>query len=313
MMKVAVIGVGHWGIKHVDEYIQLGYNVIICDKSKENINNCKDRFDTVEAKNLETILNDKEITCVSICTPNHTHCDVASKCLMAKKHVFLEKPIATNIDDAEKLIKLSKKNNLILQIGHVYRFNNSVKKAKEIVNNCELGNIYSVNFSWTNFEPTFDDIGIILDLGIHPVDIIDNIFGGNYDNIKSRGWGFRQKNTEFAIINYRLITSENQSIFVNIELSWLNPIRKREMVVIGSKKTLQVDCVNQKIFLIDNISKNKKEIPITPNNTIRDELEYFINSSEKNQSISLPYPNGSIAKHILEIVLNAEIENFDKR
>ena len=227
MMKVAVIGVGHWGIKHVDEYIQLGYNVTICDKSKENINNCKDRFDTVEAKNLEVILNDKEITCVSICTPNHTHCDVASKCLMAKKHVFLEKPIATNIDDAEKLIKLSEKNNVILQIGHVYRFNNSVKKAKELVNNYELGNIYSVNFSWTNFEPTFADIGIVLDLGIHPVDIIDNIFGGKYDNIKSRGWGLRQENTEFAIINYRLITSENQSIFVNIELSWLNPIRKR--------------------------------------------------------------------------------------
>ena len=311
-MKVAVIGVGHWGIKHVDEYIQLGYNVIICDKSKENINNCKDRFGTVEAKNLETILNDKEITCVSICTPNHTHYDVANKCLMAKKHVFLEKPIATNIDDAEKLIKLSEKNNVVLQIGHIYRFNNSVKKAKELVNNYELGNIYSVNFSWTNFEPPFADIGIVLDLGIHPVDIIDNIFGGKYDNIKSRGWGLRQKNTEFAIINYRLITSENQSIFINIELSWLNPIRKREMVVIGSKKTLQVDCVNQKIFLIDNISKNKKEIPITPNNTIRDELEYFINSSEKNQSISSPYPNGSIAKHILEIILNAEIENFDK-
>ena len=123
----------------------------------------------------------------------------------------------------------------------------------------------------------------------------------------------RQENSEFAIINYRLITSENQSIFINIELSWLNPIRKREMVIIGSKKTLQVDCVNQKIFLIDNISKNKKEIPITPNNTIRDELEYFINSSEKNQSISSPYPNGSIAKHILEIILNAEIENFDKK
>ena len=147
MMKVAVIGVGYWGIKHVDEYIQLGYNVIICDKSKENINNCKDRFDTVEVKNLEAILNDKEITCVNICTPNHTHYDVASKCIMAKKHVFLEKPIATNIDDAEKLIKLSEKNNVILQIGHVYRFNNSVKKAKELVNNCELGNIYSVNFS----------------------------------------------------------------------------------------------------------------------------------------------------------------------
>ena len=312
-MKVGVIGVGYWGIKHVDEYIQLGHDVIICDKSQGNIKNCKKRFDTVEIKNLETILNEKEVTCVSICTPNDTHYDIASKCLIAKKHVFLEKPISTNIEDANKLIELSERNNVILQVGHIYRFNNSVQKARELINNLELGHIYSVNFSWTNFEPTFDDIGIILDLGIHPVDIIDNIFCGDYVNIKCRGWGFRQKNTEFAIINYKLITSENKSIFVNIELSWLNPIRKREMVVIGSEKTLQVDCVNQKISLIDNITKDIEEIPITANNTIRDELEFFINSSKKNQYISAPYPNGSIAKHILEIILNAEIENFDKK
>ena len=312
-MKVGVIGVGYWGIKHVDEYIQLGHDVIICDKSQGNIKNCKKRFDTVEVKNLETILNEKEVTCVSICTPNDTHYDIASKCLIARKHVFLEKPISTNIEDANKLIELSERNNVILQVGHIYRFNNSVQKARELINNFELGHIYSVNFSWTNFEPVFNDKEIILDLGIHPVDIIDNIFCGDYENIKCRGWGFRQKNTEFAIINYKLITSENKSIFVNIELSWLNPIRKREMVVIGSEKTLQVDCVNQKISLIDNITKDIEEIPITANNTIRDELEFFINSSKKNQYISAPYPNGSIAKHILEIILNAEIENFDKK
>ena len=68
-----------------------------------------------------------------------------------------------------------------------------------------------------------------------------------------------------------------------------------------------------KISLIDNITKDIEEIPITANNTIRDELEFFINSSKKNQYISAPYPNGSIAKHILEIILNAEIENFDKK
>ena len=76
-MKVGVIGVGYWGIKHVDEYIQLGHDVIICDKSQENIKNCKERFDTVEVKNLETILNEKEVTCVSICTPNDTHYDLS--------------------------------------------------------------------------------------------------------------------------------------------------------------------------------------------------------------------------------------------
>ena len=313
MMKVAVIGVGYWGIKHVDEYIQLGHNVIICDKSKENIDNCKDKFDTIEAKNLETILNDKEITCVSICTPNETHFEIASKCLKSKKHVFLEKPIATNLKDAEKLIEISENNNLILQLGHLYRFNNSILKTKEIINDKKLGNVHSVYFAWNNFEQVFNDRGIILDLGIHPVDIIHFIFGGDYEKIKCRGWGVRQNNPEFGVLNYKLVTAKKQIIFINIELNWLNPIRKREMIIIGDTNTLKVQCVDQKISLINNTSQNIEEITVISNNTIRDELEFFINSSKKNQSIPSPYPNANIGKSILEIVLAAEIENFDKK
>ena len=109
-MKVAVIGVGYWGKKHVDEYIQLGHDVIICDNHEKNIVEYKEKLKTVEVKNFEAILNDNEITCVSICTPNETHFEIASECLDCKKHVFLEKPIATNLKDANKLIEISEKN-----------------------------------------------------------------------------------------------------------------------------------------------------------------------------------------------------------
>ena len=80
-MKVAVIGVGYWGKKHVDEYIQLGHDVIICDNHEKNIVEYKEKLKTVEVKNFEAILNDNEITCVSICTPNETHFEIASECL----------------------------------------------------------------------------------------------------------------------------------------------------------------------------------------------------------------------------------------
>ena len=312
-MKVAVIGVGYWGKKHVDEYIQLGYDVIICDNHEKNIVECKEKFKTVEVKNFEAILNDNEIICVSICTPNETHFEIASECLDCKKHVFLEKPIATNLKDANKLIEISEKNNLILQIGHLYRFNNSILKAKEIIKNKKLGTVHSVYFSWNNFEPIFNDRGIILDLGIHPIDIIDYIFDGKYENIKCRGWGIRQNNPEFAILNYKLSTSDKQTIFINIELNWLNPIRKREMIIIGDENTLKVQCVDQKISLIDNSSKNEETVSVLLNNTIRDELEFFISSCKKNKAISSPYPNATIAKSILEVVLAAEIENSDKK
>ena len=85
------------------------------------------------------------------------------------------------------------------------------------------------------------------------------------------------------------------------------------MIIIGDTNTLKVQCVDQKISLINNTSQNIEEITVISNNTIRDELEFFINSSKKNQSIPSPYPNANIGKSILEIVLAAEIENFDKK
>lgn len=312
-MKIAVIGVGYWGKKHVEEYVNLGQNVTICDESEKNIFDCIEKFSELDTKQIGEILNDDEIEGVSICTPNETHFKIAKLCLKAKKHVFLEKPIATNLEDANELIKISEENNVVLQIGHLYRFNNSIMKTKKIINENTFGTVHSVYFSWTNFEPIFSDRGIILDLGIHPVDIIDYIFGGSIQNIKCRGWGIRQDRPEFATINYQLTTQKNELIFVNIELSWLNPIKKREMTILSNENTLNVQCVEQKISFINNKSKDQKEIEIKANNTIQDELSFFIDMCKNKKMILEPYPNSKIGKNILDIILQAERENSDKK
>ena len=85
------------------------------------------------------------------------------------------------------------------------------------------------------------------------------------------------------------------------------------MVIISNENTLKVKCVDQKIILINNESRKGEEILIESNNTIQDELNFFINSCQTKQMISLPYPNSEIGKNILEVVLQAEAENFDKR
>ena len=312
-MKVGVIGIGYWGKKHVDEYIQLGHDVTICDNDEKNILECKKMFEVVKVKAFEDLLNDNTIKNLSICTPNETHFQITKKCLEYGKNVFLEKPISTNLKDADELNEISQNNNLVLQIGHLYRFNNSIKKTKEIINEKSFGKVHSLYFSWTNFEPIFQNRGIILDLAIHPVDVVDYIFGGETKNIQCRGWGIRQINPEFAILNYQLETSDRNIIFVNIELSWINPIKKREMIIISNENTLEVKCVDQKIILINNESKNKEEILIKSNNTIQDELKSFIQSCETKQMISLPHPNAEIGKNILKVVLQAEMKNYDKK
>lgn len=306
-MKVGVIGAGYWGKKHVDEYSHLGHEIIVSDLSQENLEFCKLNYGAQTVSDYHKILDDSEIKTVSICTPNSTHHKIAIEALNVRKHVLLEKPIATNSQDAEEIVKLANSKNLVLLIGHIFRYNNSIKKIKELIMQKKLGRIYTVNISWTNLEPVFPDRDILFDLGIHPLDILDQIFEKNPTDIFCTREGFRQENAEFAILNYHLTDSFGwKDVFVNMELSWLNPIRNRKMIIVGSEKTAVVDCVIQKIQLINNQSGISEDIPVVPNNTIRDELEYFLARSTKGLAPNHNEPNGVVGKRIVEFIESSE-------
>ena len=174
-----------------------------------------------------------------------------------------------------------------------------IETIKQILKDGKLGKIFSVNFSWTNYEPVFSDRDILFDLGVHPIDILYNIFGQQPTDIFCVGKGFRQERPEFAIINYHINEPIfKNSIFINIELSWLNPIRERKMIIVGSEKTAVIECVMQRIHLINNVSLVKEDISILPNNTIRDELEYFLKRNDGKYSI----PTGEIGKDVVKVI-----------
>jgi len=302
-MKVGVIGAGYWGKKHVNEYHQLGHEVFVSDLSKENLEFCKLNFGGIPVNDYKEILSNNEIKAISICSPNSTHYKFALEALNAGKNILLEKPIVTNVSDADEIIKIANSKNLVLLIGHVFRFNNAINTLKDLVRSKKLGRIYTVDISWTTLEPLFPDRDILFDLAVHPLDILDNIFDTKPSGIYCTGEGFRQKNPEFAILNCHLIDSfGGKDIFVNIVMSWLNPIRNRKIVIVGSENTALIECVKQTVQLINNHSGVSEDIQITPNNTIRDELNYFLNRAINNQSKDPFEPDGEVGKSILESI-----------
>jgi len=304
-MKVGVIGVGYWGKKHVDEYSKLGHEVIVSDLSEQSLEFCKLNYNAKGTTNYNDILNDQEIKCVSICTPTPSHHKIALDAINANKNILLEKPITENSTQASELIEASRKKNSVLLIGHIFRFNNSINKIKELIQKQILGEIYTINLQWTNFQPVFPDRDIIYDLGVHPIDILDIIFEIEPSDISCQAASYRKENFEVAQINYNLIENQEKPIFVNIELNWLNPIRARKLVISGSEKTAVVDCVIQKINLIHNNSGSSEEISVESNNTLKDELEFFLKSSQNKESVLSPYPNGEVGKRILNVVETA--------
>jgi len=309
-MKVGVIGAGYWGKKHVEEYTKLGHDVFVSDLLKENRNFCEMNYSSKTFDDYNKILQDEEISSVSICTPDSTHKKIAIEALENKKNILVEKPLSTSLNDIDEILQKAKDCKKLVMCGHIFRFNNALKKVKEIIQASKLGKIFVIELCWTDHYPILGvnsllEKDILFDQGVHPIDIVDFIFNKKPSKISCMGSGIRIKNPEYVLIKYHLDNGTNELPIVTIKLSWITPFRRREMKIMGSEKSLVIDYTNQKITLVENATKKSQEIFVEPNNALKDELEYFVNCCNDNKIIQSPYPNGAIGKRIVEILEKA--------
>ena len=177
-MKAGVIGVGTWGARVAKEYIALKEeklidSVMLCDQNDMHL---KPFAETICTSNSigETL---SRVDMIHICTPNSTHYEISKKALKSGVNVLIEKPMAEDVTHAYDLVELSTSKGLILQVGHLFRFANIVRKIKHLVESNELGEVYYFNMSWTHQMPPIDNVDVIFDLLSHPLDIINFITG----------------------------------------------------------------------------------------------------------------------------------------
>ena len=174
MKKLGIIGIGNWGKNLVRELSKI-HCIKKCSSNGnlKNIRWLKNNYPSTQyVSDSREIFADKEINAVIIATPINTHYKLVKKALLSKKHVFVEKPISTNLSQAEELIEIAKKNNLLLFVGHIFIFNEIFKKLIQISNR---ENITHLNFLWNKFG-TFDE-DIFLNLVSHDLSIILALFG----------------------------------------------------------------------------------------------------------------------------------------
>ncbi len=304
-MKAGIIGAGYWGKKVVEEYTLLGIDTTVADLSRENLKACRDKYkDRIKTTaNYKDILKDKDIRYVNICTPNETHYSIGKDCILAGKNVLIEKPLATKVEHCIELAELAKEKNILLMVGHIFRFNNAIRKVKEMIDNNSFGDIEIIKLRWTNIEQPFADRDVILDLAPHSFDIINYLTGKIPTEISCIGSAYRrEKGAEAVFINCRI-----DRTIINLELSWITPKKTRYVEVIGSKKSAFIDCTNQKIEIYEN--DGFKYLNIIPNNTIQSELINFINSAETKTASDASSEVGIIVQKLIK----AAQESLDEK
>ena len=325
MLKVGVIGCGYWGPNLIRNFMQLSRSdvVRVADLDDARLKHMKVLYPNVKTTtDYRKIIKDPKIDIVAVATPVYTHFKLASEALSAKKHVFVEKPIAASVKEAEQLIELSEKYNRKLMVGHTFLYTEAVRKIKEIIESDELGEIYYINSQRLNLGLFQQDINVIWDLAPHDISIILYLLDQQPQTVCAIG----TSHINPAIEDVAVLTMKfSESLIAFVQTSWLDPDKIRKMTVVGSKKMLVYDDVQptEKIRIYDKRVEKPKYydtytefhysykygdivIPkVNGKEPLHTELNHFIDCVENNETPLSDDKNGLHVVQILEAALES--------
>lgn len=231
MLKVAVIGCGYWGKNLVRNFSDLSSLSAICDSNISNALALSIKY-KIPVKTFEEILLDPEIQGVIIAVPAAQHAILGEKALNAGKHVYIEKPLALKVKDAEYLCKLAHEKKRILMVGHLLQYHPAYIALKEIVLEGQLGKLQYIYSSRLNLGKIRSEENILWSFAPHDISMILGLVGSLPETVHAVGSHYLTPRVA-DITNTHLIFRDN--IVGHIFVSWLYPYKEQKLVVVGEK------------------------------------------------------------------------------
>ena len=270
---VAVIGTGFWGKNHARIYRELASTnlVAICDANAERAKIIADQFGVKAYTNSTRMLKNEDIEAVSVCTWSTMLAKEALKALHAGKHVLVEKPMATNTKQAEKLLKTAEENGLHLTVGFLMRFIPGLQHIHEAVETKKIGELVSATAKRVSQWPErIGDVGVVKDTAIHDIDIMRYI--SNQDPVSVYAKTGNMRHRQFEDYAQIMLTYENgKSAF--IESNWLTPYKTRTLNVTGSDAIMRLDYITQELWIENAKETLQPRIPFQE--PLKMELQHF--------------------------------------
>jgi predicted dehydrogenase len=299
-LRVGVIGCGFLGSRHAEIYHQLPHVKLvgICDTDFEKARKVASLYDSKAYDNLELMLG--TLDAASICTPAHAHHEVSKPLLEQGVHLLIEKPITTQLAEADELLQIAREKNLTLQTGHIERFNAAVRVIKDIVKKprfieCDRIGPYSNRII---------DVGVVLDLMIHDIDIVLHIVGSKVKSVDTIGLNLMSETEDFA--NCRL-HFENGTV-CDLTASRIARDRLRKIRIFQEDAYISLDYIRQEALILTkkNGSANYQTVDIKKSEPLREELTDFISCIQKKERPLVSGEEGraalSVALQILECI-----------
>jgi len=231
---LSVIGVGYWGKNLVRNFSQLGVLHSICDANPELLKQCQAHHHVTRAySDYKELLLEPSLKAVAIATPAVTHYEIAKAALLADKDVFVEKPLALNILEAQELIRIADERKRVLMVDHILQFHPAIIKLKNLIYSGVLGKLQYIYSNRLNIGKLRSEENILWSFAPHDISVILGLVEEQPIKVNAFGEYYLQEKVYDTTMT---MMSFSNRLRAHIFVSWLHPFKEQKLVVVGDKK-----------------------------------------------------------------------------
>jgi len=238
MIAVGFIGLGYWGPNLVrncstSKRAQLAW---LCDANRSRLDAVGAQYPAVaRTTDVNEVLADPRVDAVAIATPVATHHALVAAALKARKHVLVEKPLASSVSEATELVALAREMDRVLLVDHVFLYSPSVRKMAELVRAGELGEILFFDSVRINLGIFQHDVNVLWDLAPHDLSIIDYLINREPQSVLAVGASHAGNRLEDVV---HLHLDYGNNLLASVHVNWLSPVKVRHFLIGGSRRSI---------------------------------------------------------------------------
>jgi predicted dehydrogenase len=249
--RIAVVGYGYWGAKHVRVLSSMpDVAVTVVDGDGDRLEEAGKRYPASRlAPCLDDVLDD--VCAVVVATPPRSHAALGRRALESGRHVLVEKPLTTSVEDGEDLVATAARKAVSLMVGHTFEYNSAVWKLRDLVRSGALGRILSVDTARLSLGRYQSDVNVIWDLAPHDISIVSHILGEMPS--ATAVWAHSFIGGPHADVAYLRLDFEQARTQAFLHVSWLNPNKVRQVTVVGEKMMAVYDDMSEERLRIYDI------------------------------------------------------------
>lgn len=304
LKRVGVIGVGHLGQHHARVYTELlgAHLVGVVDQNESRAAAIGENLGVPWFAEIDDFIDRAAPEAVSVVVPTSMHFEIARKALKNGIHVLIEKPVTTTVNEAEQLLRIAAESDLVLQVGHIERFNSAVQYISKIVHEP----LFLQSRRLGPYSPRISDVGVVLDLMIHDIDIILSLVRSEISDISATGRCIRSDHEDIASAQ---ISFANGSM-AHILVSRVSERRLRQLEIMEPERYVTIDYETQDVSINRCVRQNNNSLveviehPVFPKSEpLKLELQHFVTCVREGKQPLVGITDGKRALEVAVSVL----------